>query len=85
MHRVEGNVICRYEVNEEGMVHNISVINGLGYGCDNEAKRLINLLDYSQVNNRGIKVNTKLKIRIYFKLPPVRSININYIYKESSS
>ena len=85
MHRVEGSVFLRYEVNEEGKVHNISVINGLGYGCDEEAERIIRLLKYSQVKNRGMKVNTKFKLTIHFKLPPVGPIKINYIYTKKSN
>ena len=85
MHRVEGSVFLRYEGNEEGKVHNISVINGLGYGCDEEAKRIIRLLKYSKVKNRGLKVNTKFKLTIHFKLPPVVPIKINYIYIKKSN
>jgi len=84
MHRVEGSVFLRYEVNEQGYVHSISIINGLGYGCDEEAERIISLLKYPKVKNRGMKVNTKFKITIHFKLPPVVPIKINYIYKKSN-
>ena len=81
-HRVEGSVFLRYEVNEKGKVHNISVISCLGYGCDEEAERIIRLLKYSQIKNRGIKVNTKFKLAINFKLPKVRPLKINYIIKQ---
>jgi protein TonB len=81
-HRVEGSVFLRYEVNEKGKVHNISVISCLGYGCDEEAERIIRLLKYSQIKNRGIKVNTKFKLAINFKLPKVRPLKINYIIKK---
>tara|TARA_B100001758_G_C18296360_1_gene549863 strand:+ start:479 stop:838 length:360 start_codon:yes stop_codon:yes gene_type:complete len=85
IHRVEGNVLCKYEVNDEGKVHSISVTNGIGFGCDKEAARIINLLDYSKAKNRGIKVNTKFKITIYFKLPTVKSVKINYIYTRKNN
>ena len=85
MHRVEGSVYLKYEVNEKGKVHSISVVNGLGYGCDEEAIRIISLLKYSQVKNRGLKVNTKFKLAIHFKLPPANPIKINYIYTKKSS
>ena len=85
LHRVEGRVYLKYEVNEKGKVHSISVVNGLGYGCDEEAIRIIGLLKYSQVKNRGLKVNTKFKLAIHFKLPPDNPIKINYIYKKKSS
>ena len=81
-HRVEGSVFLRYEVNEKGKVHNISVISGLGYGCDEEAERIIRLLKYPQIKNRGIKVNTKFKLAINFKLPKVTPLKINYIIKK---
>lgn len=79
--RIEGTVFLSYEVSEKGKVHNISVINGLGYGCDAEAKRIVSLLDYPKVKNRGLKVNTKFRIKIHFKLPKQNPIKINYIVK----
>ena len=85
LHRVEGRVYLKYEVNERGKVHSISVVNGLGYGCDEEAIRIIGLLKYSQVKNRGLKVNTKFKLAIHFKLPSSNPIKINYIYTKKSS
>ena len=85
LHRVEGSVHLQYEVNEKGKVHSISVVNGLAYGCDEEAVRIIGLLKYPQVKNRGMKVNTKFKLAIHFKLPPTNPIEINYIYTKKSS
>ena len=85
LHRVEGSVYLKYEVNEIGKVHSISVVNGLGYGCDKEAIRIIGSLKYPPVKNRGCKVNTKFRITIHFKLPPVNPIKINYIYTKKSS
>ena len=81
IHKIEGTVFLSYEVSEKGKVHNISVINGLGYGCDEEAKRIISLLKYPNVKNRGIKVNTKFRIKINFKLPSLHPLKINYIIK----
>ncbi len=85
LHRVEGRVYLKYEVSEKGKVHGISVINSLGYGCDEEASRIVGLLKYSQVKNRGLKVNTKFKLAIHFKLPKSTPIKINYIYTKKSS
>ena len=76
--RIEGKVLIKYEVNEKGIVHSIKIVNGLGYGCDEEAMRLVQLLRYPEVKNRGLKVNTKFKISIQFKLPSSNSIKINY-------
>ena len=78
--KIEGSVFLKYEVNEKSDIHNITVVNGIGYGCDEEAKRIISLLKYSQVKNRGMKVNTKFRISIHFKLPKITPLKINYIY-----
>ena len=79
-HHIEGSVYIKYEVNERGKVHTISIINGLGYGCDEAAIRLVKSLEYAEVRNRGVKVNTKFKLTIHFKLPSPKPIKINYIY-----
>tara|TARA_B100001741_G_C16166735_1_gene420482 strand:+ start:133 stop:492 length:360 start_codon:yes stop_codon:yes gene_type:complete len=81
--KIEGRVFLRYEVNERGSVHSISIINGLGYGCDEEAKRIVALLKYPEVKNRGVKVNTKFKLAIDFRLPVPPKVKINYIYTTS--
>jgi len=77
--RIEGKVLIKYEVNEKGIVHNIKIVNGLGYGCDEEAMRLVQLLRYPEVKNRGLKVNTKFKISIQFQLPLSNTVEVNYI------
>jgi protein TonB len=46
LHRVEGKVFLKYEVNDKGKVHSVVVVNGIGYGCDEEAKRIVKLLRY---------------------------------------
>ena len=79
---IEGRVHLKYEVNERSQVHSIIIVKKLGYGCDEEAIRLVSLLDYSEVKNRGVKVNTKFKITINFILPKTPSLKINYILKE---
>ena len=81
-HKIEGSVFLKYEVNEKNEIHNITVIKGIGYGCDEEAIRIISLLKYSKVKNRGIKVNTKFRISIHFRLPKIKPLKINYIYKK---
>lgn len=80
LRKIEGRVILKYEVSNEGVVYGIDIIKGIGYGCDEEAKRLVRLLRYSSLNNKGFNVNTKFKITIVFKLPSKKEIKINYIY-----
>ena len=48
---IQGKVFLKYEVNEKGDVHNIFIINSLGYGCDEEAIRLVKILKDIIVKN----------------------------------
>ncbi|MEC9208972.1 MAG: energy transducer TonB [Bacteroidota bacterium] len=83
LHRVEGKVFLNYEVNDKGKVHSIKVTSGIGYGCDQEAKRIVGLLKFPSQINKGIRINTKFKITIPFNLPKSKTVKINYVYKES--
>ena len=82
LRKTEGKVVLEYEVLHKGITSNIKIIKGVGDGCDEEAKRLVGLLNYSTLNNKGFKVNTKFKIAIIFKLPNQKEMKINYIYVE---
>lgn len=72
---VEGIVNIEYEIFDDGVVHNARVLKGLGHGCDEEAMRVVDLLRFEKVKNRGVRVKMTTKINISFKLPGIR---INY-------
>jgi TonB family protein len=76
---VEGSVLVEYGVSDNGRVVSPRVLKGLGHGCDEEALRLIGLLSFDKVKNRGVRVNVKMKTRILFTLPRV---TINYTAPE---
>lgn len=65
---IEGDVIVKFRVNEQGKVLDPKVVNGPGHGCDEEAVRLVSLLRYDPVKNRGVRVTTNNRIRIPFRL-----------------
>ena len=77
--KVEGSVIVEYDILDNGAVSNPRVLKGLGYGCDEEAIRVVNLLHFEKVKNRGIRVKLTSKTNINFKLPKV-SINYSVSY-----
>ena len=83
LHRVEGKVFLKYQVNDNGDVHSIVVVNGIGYGCDEEAKRIVGLLKFPAQINKGVRINTKFKIAIHFNLPKTKAVKINYVLKRS--
>jgi len=66
---IEGTVHVSYTVSNEGKIEDIIITKGIGYGCDEEAIRLILLLKYEPANNRGMKVRSSMRTRINFKLP----------------
>lgn len=50
-------------------------LRGIGYGCDEEAMRVIGLLRFKKVKNRGMRVKVTTKTNINFKLP---AATLNY-------
>ncbi len=61
---ITGKVLIRFVVNENGSISNVEVVRGIGGGCDEEAKRVVqNMPKWSpgMQNGRAVKV--------YFTLP----------------
>lgn len=81
---IQGMIHAEYEVDNLGKISDIRIKKGIGYGCDEEAIRILSLMFYEPVHNRGIRIKSKMKARILFKLPvPLaeksdNNININY-------
>jgi len=76
--KVEGTVYLVYRVNNKGEIGEIEVSRGIGYGCDEEAIRLIRMMQYEPARNRGIKMKVEMKTKIHFKLPEsARLVNMN--------
>jgi protein TonB len=78
---VEGSVYVSFTVNDHGEVIDARVTKGLGHGCDEEALRLVRLLKYERVKNRGVIVTSTMRTRINFRIKGNKpdSLNINYI------
>lgn len=64
--KVNGSVYIRYEVNNKGKVVNTKVISGLGHGCDEEAERVVRLLEFDVEKVRKLRVTHHKKIRVWF-------------------
>jgi len=82
--KVEGFVVVEYEIDDNGVVHHPRVLKGLGYGCDEEAMRVVSMLRYEKVKNRGVRVKVTTKTNIVFSLPGV-SIIYNVAEKSEPS
>ncbi|HNY02243.1 MAG TPA: energy transducer TonB [Bacteroidales bacterium] len=79
---VEGPVVVGYDILDTGVVQSPHILKGIGYGCDEEALRLVGMLRYEKVKNRGVRVKSTTKTTIRFKLPP--GIRISYTSAEKS-
>lgn len=79
--QVEGDVIVKYKVSGLGEVFDAMVEHGIGYGCDEEALRLISLLKYEAVKNRGVRVTSNSRMKIPFRLPrKPKPAKMNMVY-----
>lgn len=88
--KVEGSVYLEYDIDHKGNVVDTRIIQGLGYGCDEEAARVVRLLKFNVGSNRGVRVLFHKKAHIRFKLPaaaklpktapqPVQTVQYNYV------
>jgi TonB family protein len=68
-HQIEGSVYIKYAIGQRGEVTDAKVIAGLGYGCDEEALRLVRMLRFEVPKNRGLRVLFNKNIQIHFRLP----------------
>lgn len=77
-HKIEGVVEASYDVDGNGRIKNVKVLESLGYGCDEEVVRLINLLKYEKAFNKGRNVTSHKKLKVDFKLPVKAQQRIQY-------
>lgn len=65
---VQGKVFVEFVVNRDGTPTDITVIKGIGAGCDEEAKRVIGLTQWNPGKQRGKPVRVKMVLPIIFVL-----------------
>jgi protein TonB len=75
--KVEGSVFIKYEVDHKGNVISSRVLSSLGYGCDEEAIRLVSKLKfYVSKNPRKLRIKFNKSIRIKFRLPKKKVVKL---------
>ena len=68
--KIEGTVMLRYTIDYKGKVIDAKVLKGIGYGCDEEAIRIVKLLKFEIPKGpRKLKVLFHKENKIKFKLP----------------
>ena len=66
---VEGRVVIKFVVNEDGSISDVSVVRGIGAGCDEEAKRVVAAMPYwNAARQKGNKVKCYFIQTVTFKL-----------------
>ncbi len=66
--KVEGTVRIRFSIDHTGKVFKSLVIASLGHGCDEEAIRLVHLLEFEVPKTYKLKVQHHRTLNIHFKL-----------------
>ncbi len=67
--KTEGTVSVRYSVDYKGHIQDAHIISGIGHGCDEEALRLVRMLQFKVPNDGKIKSKFTRKLHIHFRLP----------------
>jgi protein TonB len=66
---IEGRIIAGFIVSKTGAITNISIIKGIGGGCDEEAMRVLkNMPAWKPGKQNGIAVNVRMSVPISFRL-----------------
>lgn len=66
---IQGKVICRFVVNSDGLITNLTTINSIGGGCEQEALRVLKMMPkWNPGKHQGKAVNIQMQLPILFKL-----------------
>ena len=64
---ISGKVVVQFTVNTDGTISDIQVLRSLGYGCDEEAIRLIKSMPaWKPGKQHGVAVRTKMQLPVSF-------------------
>ncbi len=64
---ISGKVVLQFTVNPNGSLSDITVVNSLGYGCDEEAIRLVRLMPaWNPARHRGKNVKASVTLPVRF-------------------
>ncbi len=67
--KIEGTVYTHIDIDHKGKVTQVNVLKGIGHGCDEEAIRVIKLMQFQTNPPKGQRVVWHQKFNINFRLP----------------
>ena len=78
--KIEGTVVVAYEIDYQGDVIDTKIKSGIGYGCDEEAMRVVKLLKFGVAKHHKLRVTFHKTINIHFRLPQAKKQGTQYVY-----
>ncbi len=67
--KIEGMVVLTFIVKEDGSVSDVEILRGIGVGCDEEGRRVVEISPkWTPGKIAGKAVNTRMRLPINFKL-----------------
>lgn len=83
--KIEGTVAVEVDIDVFGKVSAAKVKHGIGYGCDEEATRLVRLLQFDKKRYKGLHVVFHKTINIHFRMHEAsKPVEFSYQYKEKT-
>lgn len=68
--KIQGTVYLRYNIDYKGKVTSSKILSSLGYGCDEEAQRIVSKFKFEVPKGpRKLKLKFHKTIKIHFRLP----------------
>jgi TonB family protein len=64
---VQGTIHIKYDINQAGRVTKVQLLNSLGFGCDEEAERVVRMLRFEVPPTRGLRLTFHKEIHIHFR------------------
>jgi TonB family protein len=70
VNKIEGRVTIEFMVESDGTLSNFNILNGIGYGCDEELIRLVKEgPKWLPTKYNNVSVQDKAKVRLKFEMP----------------
>jgi protein TonB len=68
--KIHGQVVAEFIVDKTGMITELKIKQGIGFGCDEETLRLIKAMPaWSPGLQYGLPVNVRMKLPVVFQMP----------------
>ena len=68
--KIEGTVYLRYNIDYKGNVTSSKILSGIGYGCDEEAQRVVSKFKFEVPKGpKKLKLKFHKTLKIHFRLP----------------